>query len=187
MQAEQPENKPGFFQKLFFWVIIPLVFCIAVLVIVTMFTDRNVFDYLDELPFVSSDKGEELVESSTQSNEKIVELQAELKEKEAEIAKIQSQYDGATEDNQLLQVKIEQLNNEIEKLNDSQDESSKEFTEILKTYEKMSAKKAAPIIAKMDEEEAIRLLSNMKPATLKEIFEKMSAEDAAKYTELITR
>ena len=51
----------------------------------------------------------------------------------------------------------------------------------------MSAKKAAPIIAKMDEEEAIRLLSNMKPATLKEIFEKMSAEDAAKYTELITR
>lgn len=186
MEVEQPENTPGFFQKLFYWVIIPLVFCIAVVLIISIFTNKNVFEYVDKLPFVSSNDEKELVESAASSDKKLVEVQAELKEKEVEITQIQSQFDSATEENQTLQTEIERLNYEIEKLQLAQEESTKEFSEILSTFEKMSAKKAAPIIVKMDEAEAVRLLSSMKPNTLTAIFEKMSAEDAAKYTQLLT-
>lgn len=185
-QIEQPENNSGIFQKLFFWVLIPMFFILAILLIVSMFTDRNVFKYLDELPFVSSNEDKELVNSSAQTEEKLVSLQAELHEKEAEISQLQIKFESSNVEKQDLQVEIEQLQYEIEKLNFSQEESKKEFKEILTTFEKMSAKKAAPILVQMSETEAVRILSNMKPETLTALFEKMSPADAARYTQLLT-
>lgn len=186
LHMEQPEKKLGFFQKLFYYFLIPVVFCIAVLLVITMFTEKNVFEYIEELPFISSNDDNELVDPSAETEQKIVSLQAELKEKEAEIAQIQSQFDSATVENEQLRSEMEQLQYEIEKLKISQEESVKEFKEILATYEKMSAKKAAPILVEMNETEAVRILSNMKPDTLTAIFEKMSPQDAAKYTQLLT-
>ena len=186
MHMEQPEKKSGFFQNFFYWFLIPIVFCIAVLLIITMFTEKNVFEYLEELPFISSTEDQQLIASSGETNQKIVTLQAELQEKEAEVAQIQAQYDSAIIEKQQLQNEIERLQYEIEKLKVSQEESVKEFKDILSTFEKMSAKKAAPIIVEMSETEAVRILSNMKPDTLTAIFEKMSPQNAAKYTQLLT-
>jgi len=185
MHMEQPEKKSGFFQN-FFWFLIPIVFCIAVLLIITLFTEKNVFEYFEQLPFVSSNEDQQLIASSGETEQKIVTLQAELQEKEAEVAKIQAQYDSSTVENQQLQSEIERLQYEIEKLKISQEESVKEFKDILSTFEKMSPKKVAPIIGEMNETEAVRILSNMKPDTLTAIFEKMSPQDAAKYTQLLT-
>ena len=185
-QIEQPENNPGIFQKLFFWVLIPMFFILAILLIVSMFTDRNVFKYLDELPFVSSNDDQELVDSSGQTEEKLVSLQAELNEKEAEISQFQIKFESSNVEKQDLQAEIEQLQYEIEKLISSQEESKKEFKEILTTFEKMSAKKAAPILVQMSDTEAVRIMSNMKPDTLTALFEKMSPADAARYTQLLT-
>nr|WP_286182566.1 hypothetical protein [Bacillus sp. ISL-55] len=50
----------------------------------------------------------------------------------------------------------------------------------------MSAKSAAPIISKMGTEEAVKILTNIKPESLAAIMEKLPAEEAAKYTELLT-
>ena len=184
-QIEQPENKISFFQKFFFWFLIPLVFCIALLLIFAMFTQKNVFEYIDNIPFISSDK-EEVVEQSAQNEEKLVKIQAQLQEKEVEVAQLKSKVDSTNTEKQELELEIERLNYEIEKLRNSQEESTKEFKEVLSTYEKMSAKKAAPIIAEMSDDEAVRILSNMKPDTLTAIFEKMTPENAAKYTQLLT-
>jgi flagellar protein FlbB len=186
VHMEQPEKKSGFFQKLFYYFLIPVVFCIAVLLVITLLSEKNVFEYIEELPFFSSNDDQQLLDSSGETKQKIVSLQAELQEKEAEIAKVQSQFDSATVENHQLQVEIERLQYEIEKLKISQEESTKEFKDILSTFEKMSAKKAAPIIVQMNETEAVRILSNMKPDTLTAIFEKMSPQDAAKYTQLLT-
>lgn len=186
VHMEQPEKKLGFFQKLFLYFLIPVVFCIAVLLVITMFSEKNVFEYIEELPFISSNDEQQLLASSGETEQKMVSLQAELQQKEAEISQIQSKFDSATVENQQLQGEIERLQYEIEKLKISQEESFKEFKEILSTFEKMSAKKAAPIIVEMNEAEAVRILSNMKPDTLTAIFEKMSPQDAAKYTQLLT-
>ena len=185
-QIEQPENKISFFQKFFFWFLIPLVFCIALLLIFAMFTKKNVFDYVDDLPFISSNDEQKETDISTQNEEKLVTLQAELQEKEVEIKNLQSKVDSAGTEKQELELEIERLNYEIEKLTASQEEASLELKEVLSTFEKMSAKKAAPIIVEMSDEEALQILSNLKPATLTAIFEKMSPENAAKYTQLLT-
>ena len=185
VRMEQPEKKMGFFQKLFAFFLIPIIFCIALLLVITLFTEKNIFEYMEQIPLFSSDE-EQLENSNTEIEQKLVSLQAELHEKEAEIVQIQSQYDSATNENIQLLGEIEQLQYEIEKLKISQEESIKEFKDILATFEKMSAKKAAPILVEMNETEAVRILSNMKPDNLKAIFEKMSPQDAAKYTQLLT-
>ena len=179
IQVEQPEDKISFFQKFFYWFLIPLVFCIALLLIFTMFTKKNVFEYIDNIPFISSNDEQQVTGVSTQYEEKLVTLQAELQEKEVEVAQLQSKVDAADSEKQELELEIERLNYEIEKLKVSQEEASLEFKEVLSTFEKMSAKKAAPILVEMSDEEAVRILSNMKPATLTAIFEKMTPENAA--------
>ena len=51
----------------------------------------------------------------------------------------------------------------------------------------MSAKTSAPVIVKMSDAEALRILTSLKPETVAKIFEKMLPEDAAKYTELMSK
>ncbi|WP_449442096.1 hypothetical protein [Ureibacillus acetophenoni] len=49
-------KSPSLFQKFFYWVLIPLVFVIAVLLVIASFTGTNVFQKAglsDNLPFVS--------------------------------------------------------------------------------------------------------------------------------------
>lgn len=181
----EEEKSPGIFQKLFYLVLIPLLFVIAVLLVIATVTDFNVFEKASELTGLSSEKSVE--ESSTDYSKKIVELEAQVKEKEAEIEQLQSKLDSAlaeNEDNVAIQ---QQLQSEIESLQQTESEAKKEFEDILSTFEKMSAKSAAPIISEMSDEEALKILSNMKPETLSAIFEKMDPAEAARYSELLSK
>lgn len=165
-------------------------FTIAILLIVATFTNTNVFQMAknatDSIPFLSS-KEEEIEENSSLSDEKVVQLQAEIQEKEAEITQLQTKIDAAATEKDELLVEQERLLFEIEKLKRDQQATQKEFGEILSTFEKMSAKTAAPILVQMSDTEALRILSNMKPDTLSAIFTKMSPADAARYTELLAQ
>ena len=186
-EVELEEKRLGFFQKLFFWFLIPVVFTVAFILIITQFTNTNVFQVADsvkdKIPFVSS-KGE-IVENTSLNEEKVVALQAEIQEKEAEITQLQTEIESATSSNEELLLEQERLLNEIEQLKRAQEETQLEFKEILKTYETMSAKKAAAIMTEMSESEALRIMSSMKSNTLTAIFEKMEPADAARYTELL--
>lgn len=188
-EIEVDEKKPGFFQKLFFWFLVPVMFTIAVLLIVAQFTNTNVFQFAegltDKIPFIGSSNEKEVVENTALNKQKVVELEASLKEKEAEIEKLQTQIETEKASYEQLQMQQEKLLQEIETLKKQQEEVALEFQEILKTYEGMSAKSAAAILVEMSDEEALRILSSMKSSQLTEIFSKMSAADAARYTELL--
>lgn len=183
------EKSPGFFKKMFFLVVIPLLFAIAILLIVAQLTNVNVFKVADEaiekIPFIS--KNEDVVENSSLNEEKVVELQAEIQEKEMEITQLQTQIDSAATEKDTLLVEQERLLFEIEKLKRNQQETQKEFNEILTTFNKMSAKTAAPILIQMSDTEALRIMSQMKPDKLSEIFTKMTPAEAARYTELLAQ
>ncbi|CAM5185874.1 Flagellar motility protein MotE (MotC chaperone) OS=Ureibacillus acetophenoni OX=614649 GN=SAMN05877842_101473 PE=4 SV=1 [Ureibacillus acetophenoni] len=182
-------KSPSLFQKFFYWVLIPLVFVIAVLLVIASFTGTNVFEKAKELsnnlPFVSSQEADP--DSTPIDGQKLVELQAEIEEKEAEIAQLQSQLESANAKNQEAQVLQEELEYEIQKLKNQQSAAQQKFTELVSAYEKMSAKEAAPILEAMNTNEAVRILSNLKPATLSEVLSKMKAENAAKFTELLAQ
>ncbi|RKQ19795.1 MotE family protein [Ureibacillus endophyticus] len=182
------EKSPGIFQKLFYLVLIPLLFVVAILLVIASFTNFNVFEKASELtnslPFASDKKSEEF---SLDFDEKIVELEAEIKEKEAEIDQLKSQLDKANLEAENNLAKQQQLQNQIESLEKQQSESKKEFNEILSTFKQMSAKTAAPIIMEMSDDKAIKILSNMDPETLSAILSKMEPKEAARYTELISQ
>lgn len=76
---------------------------------------------------------------------------------------------------------------EILVLQRTNDDSKKELGQLVSTYEQMSAKSAAPVIIKMEDAQALQLLSQMKVETLAAILEKMTPEDAAKYTALLAK
>ena len=181
-------ESPGFFQKLFFWFLIPLMFALAVFLIIATFTNTNVFEMVDgvkeKVPFFSSE--DEAVENTALNEEKVVTLEAEIQEKEAEIAQLQEEIDAAAETNGQLEAEQARLLQEIELLKSAQEETQLEFEEILKTFESMSAKTAAPILTEMDDTKALRIMSSMKSDTLAAIFGKMNPADAARYTELLS-
>ena len=185
---EGERESPSFFQKLFFWFLIPLMFALAVFLIIATFTNTNVFKMVDgvkeKVPFLSS--ADEAVENTALNEEKVVTLEAEIQEKEAEIAQLQEEINAAAETNEQLEAEQARLLQEIELLKRSQEETQLEFKEILKTFESMSAKTAAPILTEMDDAEALRIMSSMKADTLAAIFGKMSPADAARYTELLS-
>ena len=185
------ESQPGFFKKFFYLFLIPFMFLIAILLIITSVTEYNVFKMADgvveKIPFISSDEDEGVIENSLLNEQKVVELQAEIQEKEAQISQLQSQIDSSAIEKEELLVEQERLLFEIEKLKRNQEETQKEFKEILSTFEKMSAKTAAPILVQMSDTESLRIMSSMKPDTLSAIFTKMSPADAARYTELLSQ
>ena len=185
---EGERESPSFFQKLFFWFLIPLMFALAVFLIIATFTNTNVFEMVDgvkeKVPFFSSE--DEAVENTALNEEKVVTLEAEIQEKEAEIAQLQEEIDAAAETNGQLEAEQARLLQEIELLKSAQEETQLEFEEILKTFESMSAKTAAPILTEMDDTKALRIMSSMKSDTLAAIFGKMNPADAARYTELLS-
>ena len=187
----EKEEKSGIFQKLLLWVLIPLLFTTAFVLIIAKFADVNVFDKAKELtgnlPFITEKKEEDPVTGDLVLEERVVTMQAEIQEKEAQLFKVQQDLDKSANENEKLLIEQEKLLDEIAVLIREKDDSKRDFKEIVTTFEQMSAKSSAPVITKMSDAEAIRILTNLKSATLAAILEKMSPEDAAKYTTMMTK
>ena len=194
-QVEELEvqKSPGIFQKLFYWFLIPLMFLLAVVLVVAEISNVNVFEKAREaassLPFISSDESNGDNNTSTGadvSGGKVVELQAEIMEKEAQIADLQAQITTANSEKEQMLIEQEKLAFELERLQRENESSSVEFDEVVKAYETMSAKKSAAAIAELPDAEALRILSNLKTDTVAELFEKMEPTKVAHYTTLMT-
>ncbi|WP_438317604.1 magnesium transporter MgtE N-terminal domain-containing protein [Sporosarcina sp. FA9] len=171
-------------------ILLPLLAISAVFLIIAKFTDVNVFDKAKELtgklPFVDEEK-DFVGETDLILEERVVTLQAELSEKETQLVKLQAEVEGSANEKKELLEKLEELQYEIEILKVEKDTTKRTFTEIVSTFERMSAKSAAPILTEMADEEVMRILTSMKPELLAAILEKMTPKDAAKYTSLMTK
>lgn len=187
------ERKAGsFFQMLLAWFVIPLIFAIAVLLIIAKVADVNVVEKAKEwtasVPVLEQKKQD----SSTKKDKKILEervvaMKEELKQKEKQLMGIQEDLKKSNAKNEELVLAQEKLQAEILVLQRTNNESKKEVGQLVSTFEQMSAKSAAPVITEMDDAQALQLLSQMKANTLAAILEKMSAKDAAKYTALLAK
>lgn len=184
----EEKKKPSLLKRLLLWIIVPLLFISAILLIVAKVADINVIDQAKKMiTSESSEKEGVLDKNAIASQEKLVELQAAMQQKDSDLKKIQHQLATAKEENELLLIEQEKLQMEIEKLVQNQAETKKEFTEIVSTFEKMSAKAAAPILIEMNEVEALKILSQLKPDTVAKILEKMEPTAAAKFATLLSK
>lgn len=191
LSVEKKKKSSGAFGKIIMVVLITLMFTTAVLLVIARFNDVNVFDKAKEisasLPFVGDPEKKDLLADEGILEERVVNLQAEIKEKEAEVFRLQQQLDSSADEKEALLIEQERLLGEIQALERDEDSSTQKVSEIVTTFEKMSAKSAAPVITNMSDAEAIQILASLKPDNLASILEKMSPEDAAKYTSMMTR
>lgn len=189
-ELEEKPKKTGKFQKFLYWFLIPILFAFAVTLLVLTLLGHNVFqvtkEYGQKIPFVSSLFNEEENASLEESENKVIELEADIKDREARITQLEGQMETKDLDIERAQLEKERLQQEIDELRAIRDENKRAFKDIIKTYETISAKKAAPILTEMEESEAVRILANVKPDTLAAIMEKMDPANAARMTGLLT-
>src|SRR5690554_7497524 len=96
--SEEEEKAPGIFQKIFYIIIIPLLFVIALLLIVAQFSGTNVFEKVTE--WIPKAETETPTEETFQHQSKIVALEADIQEKEAQLLELQQELDEALLENQ---------------------------------------------------------------------------------------
>ena len=191
LSGEKKKKSSGAFGKVIMVVLITLMFTTAVLLVIAKFNDVNVFDKAKEissgLPFVGDPEKKEKLADEGILGERVITLQAEIKEKEAEVFQLQKQLDSSADEKEALLIEQEKLLGDIQALERDNDSSTQKVSEIVSTFEKMSAKSAAPVITNMSDAEAIQILASLKSDSLASILEKMSPEDAAKYTSMMTQ
>ena len=189
-RVEEVEEKKGSLLKtLILWLVVPLLFITAVLLIVAKVANVNVIDqakkWTTSLIAGEEDLGEKRPELADE--ETLVALQAELQQKEKELAKLKEQLEKSEETQEKMKMEAEQLKDEAAKEKSEEADVQVVSSDIIKTFDQMSAKAAAPVLLEMNDLEAVHILMSLKPDKVAQILEKMEPVQAAKYTTLLAR
>lgn len=187
IEVEQENKGPGKLQKLFFWVIIPVLFTLAIGLIVAEVTGTNVFEKAKTAISGKESNKDVNKETAEQYNQQIVSLKAQLKEKDAIVNQLQTTIDTNKTDAAKAEVEKKRLEKEVTKLQNGKADTKTDMNALVKTYEQMAPKSASAVISAMGDDQALKILKNLKPATLAPIFEKMTPEKAAHFTELLSK
>jgi flagellar motility protein MotE (MotC chaperone) len=186
--VEETRAKP--FQKFLLLVLIPLLIVITLGLIIATATGVNVFEkaksYTAKIPIVGSLAQKENISNIKNIEKNVNELQNQLNDRNSEITQLQEKLDSKDTELQKAKLDNSQLQQDIKDLNAAQKESKRALKDIVSTYETMSPKKSAPIIAKMADAEALKILTNVKPEVLAAIMENMDPTQAARFTVLMT-
>ncbi|MCA1059165.1 MotE family protein [Rossellomorea aquimaris] len=187
---EEKKDSSNRFQRFIFIIVIPLLFAITFALVIMTFAGINIFEKAQsissDIPFLSKVIPSNETEDRKQLQERIISLNASIEDQEAKTAQLQSEIEKRDSENEQLQATIQQQKAELEELRQIGEDNKRAFKEVVSTFEAMSAKSAAPVLMNMDDEEAMKILSNIKPDTLADILEKMPPEDAARYTGLLS-
>lgn len=187
---EEEEKKYSKIQWFLVVIVIPTLFAITVAVLVLTVAGINVFEKAseirDKISFVPTQEEVNDKQALKEAESTLTKLKAEIEDREAVIFKLETEIEGKDQEIVTLTLEKEQLQAQIDDLLLSQEEGQQTFKDVVNTFETISAKKAAPIIAEMSDDEALKILTSLKPDVLAAILEKMSAQDAAKYTALLT-
>jgi flagellar motility protein MotE (MotC chaperone) len=185
---EEKKGRP--FQKFLLMVLIPLLILITIGLIIATVSGVNIFDkaksFSEKIPIVGSFSQKENAASIKNIEKNVNELQNQLKDRNDEITQLQDQLDNKNTELQKAKLDNGQLQQDIKDFNAAQKESKRALKDIVSTYETMSPKKSAPIIAKMTDTDALKILTSVKPEVLAAIMENMDPTQAARFTELMT-
>ncbi|QOR68560.1 hypothetical protein IM538_10840 [Cytobacillus suaedae] len=180
------------FQWFLFVIVIPVLFTVTLALVLLTIAGVNVFEYSKVITqntpilsnYVSSDENA-VVENRESVELQISSLEGTIQEKEEQIAELEKNLEEKESEINSLQEELLYLEEEL-LVKEEQETYGKTIAEISKMYETMSPKNAAVIIPKLDNDEALSILSVLKTETVSKILEKMDPEDAAKYTQLLT-
>jgi flagellar protein FlbB len=185
------ENKSGILKKLFYFVIIPFLLILTIVLIISTVSGLNIFQEAAKIPVIGSlfSSKDMATTSIEEYDQQINKLQAQLKNQEKKVEDLQSELEKKDQEIATLQEEKKNFetnqNNQAEPGNENtngQNETDTQWNEVIKTYEKMKPQSAANILAQMDETTALNIMTDLKEDTLARILEKMPVEKAANFT-----
>lgn len=187
------ENDSSKLQWTFFVIVIPFIFTVTFITVILTVAGVDVAGKMKEaishLPGTADHTSvQEKKNSKNADASPAAELEVENKLQKTTIEKQQQEISALENDADLKVREIQQLSQEVKSLKEQllgSENKEKEGKDIAKLYEKMSSKKAAEIIPFLSDEEALLILTSIKDDQLIAVMEKMSAEDAAKYTKML--
>ncbi|VEF48401.1 MgtE intracellular region [Bacillus freudenreichii] len=186
-QKEYKKSSP--FQKLFSWVVIPLLILLFLTLLAATVMGVNVYEKAREIggniPMVSSILGNKETVNIKDHNEAIVKLEAQIEEKNAKINRLERKVEEKESEIDLLNQDKKRLETTIEEKNQVDNDGKREIKDIVAVYETMMPKRAASIIIEMKENEAVNILSKLGSEPLARILEKMPPDKAATYTQML--
>ena len=101
-------------------------------------------------------------------NQKLQILEAKITDRQAEITKLESLIESKDKKIARTELEKQQLEMEIEQLRAAQDINKRSSQDIIKTFERISPKKAAPIFSKMSDDEALKTEPILKRTSLQQ-------------------
>ena len=184
VMKEEKKESHSRFQRVIFIIVIPLLFAITFALVIMTVAGINVFEKAQSLssdiPFLAKVLPSNDDQDREQLQEKIISLNASIEDQDAKMTQLQSEMDKKDSDNEQLQATIQQQKEELEELRQIGEENKRAFKEVINTFEAMSAKSAAPVLMQMEDEEAMKILSSIKPDTLADILEKNASRGCCK-------
>lgn len=187
------ENDSSKLQWMLFVIVIPVLFTVTFITVILTVAGVDVAEKMKEA--ISHIPGtaeltsvEEKNNSENANTAPAAELEEENKLQKTTIDKQQQEISALENEADLKVREIQQLSQEIKSLKEqlqASDNKEKEGKDIATLYDKMSSKKAAEIIPFLSDEEALRILTSINDDQVIAVLEKMSAEDAARYTKML--
>ncbi|OES43611.1 MotE family protein [Domibacillus iocasae] len=182
------------FQWILFVAVIPLLFALTIALVVMTIAGVNVFEKTKEiaanLPYVS-----EWIAPAEQDgkldSEKVVELQAEIKNKEAEIEQLSGDLESSKAEIEELLTEQDRLNAKLKQLQQQQTEAAESdetetVNNVAETYESMDEESIAGIVINLTNNEAVAILQELSVEKQAAVLENLDAKKAAEYTKILS-
>ncbi|NBI27363.1 MotE family protein [Chengkuizengella marina] len=184
----------GVFSKIFYWVLIPVIFTTILIFVLLSISDLNVLNMVlkvgNKIPYVETivpdvEESEVAELSDKEKNEMLIEsIELELDKVQAELVR---ELEISKEKNQVineLHVKIDLLEDQLtDKI--TVDEYAEKIKETSKIYADMIPSKAASIFESLTMSETVLMLNAMNKDNQVKILEKMNPEAAAEASILL--
>lgn len=191
---EMEKQKYAKFQWFTFVILIPVIFTTILVLVILSVAGFDIAgkskDLLSEVPLVEKLFKKEPVEvigekplEKQGSDDLEKQLEETIEEQAIMIKALEQDLTNRETEIQKLNQKINSLESELK--DKESNEAGIKTKDITKLYENMSSKKAAEIIPKLKNEEAMLILTSLDDKQAADILSKMSVDDAVKFTNLL--
>ncbi|MEQ6375327.1 hypothetical protein RZN25_00575 [Bacillaceae bacterium S4-13-56] len=181
---EKNSEKTGKIKWIFFIVVIPFLFAVAVTLLILTVAGINLFDiaekYGKEIPVVR-----EWVSQEESAEEQLDRYKKMVSDYEQEITSLNQTIEEKERSISKLENQLQELNLVLDQTKEKSINIEEAMTNISQSFVEMDPINAANILEKLEEQTALKLLEKLPNDTRGNILAKMDPEVAARLTELL--
>ncbi|GAA4060075.1 MotE family protein [Amphibacillus indicireducens] len=190
-KGQDNQTKKTSFLQWLFLIIIPLILAITITFIILSILDLNpgakVKEFANQIPvvnqWVTTDEEAEIERRENILQNQITTLEQDKLDLETNLSIQEAELDQLNQEIARLTLQLEQALTEAE--SQVQQELDDGLNKVVNTYQEMSAKSAAQVLAELNHAEAVQILAKLDEEQQAAILSALDPETAASYTRLL--